>query len=57
MFLTTMASWRKINIDQYDEDVLDERELYDPDPRDPGTVLQDAKTKQQQVRSALAKYV
>ena len=49
--------WRKINIDQYDEDVLIESELYDPDPRDPSTILADAKGKAQLVRSALAKLV
>lgn len=49
--------WRKINIDQYDEDVLLESELYDPDPRDPPTILADAKGKAQLVRSALAKLV
>lgn len=47
--------WRKINIDQYDEDVLLESELYDPDPRDPSTILADSKGKAQLVRSALAK--
>lgn len=49
--------WRKINIDQYDEDVVLESELYDPDPRDPSTILADAKSKAQLVRSALAKLV
>jgi len=49
--------WRKINIDQYDEDVLLESELYDPDPRDPSTILADSKGKAQLVRSALAKLV
>lgn len=49
--------WRKINIDQYDEDVVLESELYDPDPRDPSTILADAKGKAQLVRSALAKSV
>jgi len=49
--------WRKINIDQYDEDVVLESELYDPDPRDPSTILADAKGKAQLVRSALAKLV
>ena len=49
--------WRKINIDQYDEDVVLESELYDPDPRDPSTILADAKGKAQLVRSALSKSV
>jgi hypothetical protein len=49
--------WRKINIDQYDEDVVLDSELYDPDPRDSSTILADAKGKAQLVRSALAKLV
>lgn len=49
--------FRKINIDQYDEDTLLEEELYDPDPRDPATVLADAKQKAAGVRGLLAKYV
>lgn len=49
------TSFRKIDIDQYDEDVLLESELYDADPRDPAQVLADAKAKATAVRSALAK--
>ena len=49
-------SFRKIDIDAYDEDVLLESELYEPDPRDPAQALSDAKQKQVVVRSALAKY-
>ena len=49
------ASFRKIDIDAYDEDVLLESELYEPDPRDPATVLNDAKQKANAVRSLLAK--
>ncbi len=52
-----MDNFRKINIDAYDEDTLLETELYDPDPRDPATVLNDAKQKTNAVRSALAKQV
>jgi actin related protein 2/3 complex, subunit 5 len=48
-------AFRKIDIDQYDEDVLFDEELYEPDPRDPATVLADAKDKQGAVRSALSK--
>ncbi|OJA13583.1 hypothetical protein AZE42_09876 [Rhizopogon vesiculosus] len=48
-------SFRKIDIDAYDEDVLLESELYEPDPRDPAQALSDAKQKQVVVRSALAK--
>lgn len=50
------AAFRKIDIDQYDEDVLLESELYEPDPRDPATVVNDAKQKANAVRSLLAKY-
>ncbi|KAI9572042.1 actin-related protein 2/3 complex subunit 5 [Boletus coccyginus] len=51
-----MASFRKIDVDAYDEDVLQETELYDPDPREPAQILSDAKQKQLAVRSALNKY-
>ena len=51
------TAFRKIDIDIYDEDVLLESELYEPDPRDPGTVLNDAKQKQSAVRSFLSRYV
>lgn len=51
------TAFRKIDIDALDEDVLQEHELYDPDPRDPTTVLNDAKSKTAQVRNALSKYV
>ena len=52
-----MASldFRKINIDQYDEDQLLEGELYEADPRDPATVLADAKSKAAGVRGLIAK--
>jgi actin related protein 2/3 complex, subunit 5 len=54
-----MASldFRKINIDQYDEDQLLEDELYEADPRDPATVLADAKSKAAAVRGLIAKWV
>lgn len=48
-------AFRKIDIDAYDEDVLLESELVEPDPRDPGTVLADAKSKSSQVRGFLSK--
>ena len=50
-------SFRKIDVDAYDEDVLQETELYDPDPREPTQVLSDTKQKQLAVRSALTKCV
>ena len=48
--------FRKIDIDAYDEDVLVETELYDPDPRAPAQFLNDTKQKAAAVRSALSKY-
>ena len=50
------VNFRKIDIDQYDEDVLLESELYEPDPRDPGQVLNDTKQKAAAVRGTLSKY-
>lgn len=49
------TAFRKIDIDQYDEDVLLEEELYDADPRGPAEVLSDTKQKATTVRSALTK--
>lgn len=50
-------AFRKIDIDIYDEDAFLESELFEPDPRDPAQVLNDAKQKQTTVRSQLAKFV
>ncbi|KAH8093126.1 arp2/3 complex subunit [Cristinia sonorae] len=50
-----MDAFRKIDIDQYEEDVLLEEELYDADPRDPATVLTDTKSKVGAVRGSLSK--
>jgi actin related protein 2/3 complex, subunit 5 len=52
---TMASSFRKIDIDAYDEDVLQESELYEPDPRDPVQVLSDTKQKAAAVRSALSR--
>ncbi|KAG5643174.1 hypothetical protein DXG03_001378 [Asterophora parasitica] len=49
------TAFRKIDIDQYDEDVLHESELYDADPRDPSQVLEEAKQRQAAVRTALSR--
>ncbi len=49
------TNFRKIDIDAYDEDALIESELYDPDPREPHQVTEDAKAKAASVRSSLAK--
>jgi len=54
---TNMAeiNFRKIDIDAYDEDAFHESELYEVDPRDPTTVLNDAKAKNAQVRTSLSR--
>ena len=49
------TSFRKIDIDQYDEDVLQDSELYEADPRGPVEVLENAKQRQIAVRSFLAR--
>lgn len=55
--LSAMAeiNFRKIDIDAYDEDAFQEGELYEADPRDPMTVLNDAKVKSAQVRTSLSR--
>ena len=50
-----VINFRKIDVDAYDEDVLLETELYDPDPRGPQQVIEDAKAKAASVRTSLAK--
>lgn len=47
--------FRKIDIDQYDEDILKDSELYESDPRDPAEVIEEAKQKQVAVRGLLAR--
>ena len=54
-FIMSSTSFRKIDIDAFDEDVLQESELYDPDPRDPSSVLNEAKQKAAAVRTALSR--
>ncbi|KAL9710736.1 arp2/3 complex subunit [Leucoagaricus gongylophorus] len=49
------TSFRKIDIDQYDEEVLNDEDLYEVDSRDPDQVLEEARQRQAAVRSALAK--
>lgn len=51
------VNFRKIDIDQFDEDVLLETELYDADPRDPAQVTEEAKARAAAVRSSLSKCV
>lgn len=50
-------NFRKIDIDQYDEDVLQEEELYEPDSRSPVQVLSETRDKANAVRGYLAKCV
>ncbi|GAA5930958.1 Arc15p [Sporobolomyces koalae] len=45
--------FRKINIDQYDEDRVDASSLYVPDPRPSSQVLSDTQSKDRQVRQLL----
>ncbi|GHJ84248.1 hypothetical protein NliqN6_0650 [Naganishia liquefaciens] len=49
------TAFRKIDIDQYDEDRLVPSDLYDPDPRGPDGVLADARNKSTEVRSLLSR--
>ncbi|KAF4586141.1 hypothetical protein EYR38_010415 [Pleurotus pulmonarius] len=49
------TAFRKIDIDIYDEDVLQDSELYEPFPQDAAQALDEAKQRQSAVRSALAK--
>jgi actin related protein 2/3 complex subunit 5 len=48
-------AFRKIDIDIYDEDVLQESELYVADQRDASQALAEAKLKQAAVRASLAR--
>jgi actin related protein 2/3 complex, subunit 5 len=51
----TDTSYRKIDIDQFDEDRLTAQDLYEPDPRDPHQATEIAKTKQAEVRGCLSR--
>ena len=51
------TNFRKIDIDQYEEDVLLDGELYDTDPRDPSQALNDVKQNAAAVRGSLSMYV
>jgi actin related protein 2/3 complex subunit 5 len=50
-------AFRKIDIDIYDEDVLQESELYVADQRDAPQALAEARQKQAAVRTSLARWV
>ncbi|KAF9007022.1 arp2/3 complex 16 kDa subunit [Cyathus striatus] len=47
------VNFRKIDIDQFDEDAFQETELYEPDPRSADEVLAEAKQRQIAVRTSL----
>ena len=51
------VNFRKIDVDQYEEDVLLDSELYEADPRDPAQILNDTKQRATAVRSSLSKCV
>lgn len=50
-------AFRKIDIDALDEDVLSPSDLYDPDPRGPDGVLDDAKRRSNDARGLVSKWV
>lgn len=45
--------FRKLNIDQYDEDTIHPSSLYTPDPRPSSQILQDTQSKDRKVRGML----
>lgn len=45
--------FRKINIDQYDEDLVHPSSLYVPDPRPSPQILNDTQSKEKRVRQLL----
>ncbi|KAF5369563.1 hypothetical protein D9758_002652 [Tetrapyrgos nigripes] len=49
------VAFRKIDIDAFDEEILQESELYEQDPRDPAQALDEMKQAQASVRSFLAR--
>ena len=49
------VNFRKIDIDQFDEDAIKDSEVYEVDPRNPADVLDDAKQRQIAVRGLLAR--
>lgn len=51
----TDKSFRKVDIDAFDEDVIQESDLLEPDPRSPSEALSESKQKAAMVRSALSK--
>lgn len=52
---SAMDNFRKIDIDQYDEDVIQEYELVEPYPKAPEQALADAKAKSTEVRTLIGR--
>ncbi|SPO32330.1 related to subunit of the Arp2/3 complex [Ustilago trichophora] len=50
-----MDNFRKIDIDQYDEDVILDEELVEPYPKSPEQALADAKSKSTEVRTLIGR--
>ncbi|SYW81843.1 uncharacterized protein UHO2_00348 [Ustilago hordei] len=50
-----MDNFRKIDIDQYDEDVISNEELVEPYPKSPEQALSDAKAKSIEVRTLIGR--
>lgn len=54
-YIMSDYAFRKIDIDALDEDVLLPSDLYDPDPRGPDGVLEDAKRRSAEVRGLVSR--
>ncbi|SPC63860.1 related to subunit of the Arp2/3 complex [Ustilago sp. UG-2017b] len=50
-----MDNFRKIDIDQYDEDVISNEELVEPYPKSPEQALSDARAKSTEVRTLIGR--
>ena len=50
-----MDNFRKIDIDQYDEDVISNEELVEPYPKSPEQALSYAKAKSTEVRTLIGR--
>lgn len=55
--MSSEYAFRKIDIDAFDEDVLLPSDLYDPDPRGPDAVTQQASQKAGEARGLVSKCV
>lgn len=50
-------AFRKIDIDALEEDVLRAEDLIEPDPRGPEGALSDARTRSQETRNLVSRWV